>query len=240
MTIYHYRLSPPFIAKIAAIALLTGLVAGEFRPAIAKDEKAPAEGDINTKTSRVYIYVGKVGLGHEHAIAGQVKAGIIHFGAKSDAGEIVFDMPTFVADSAASRKYLGLQGTTAASTAKEVTANMLGADVLDVRKYPTATFKIASALPLKKRTDNAHPLYRLEGEFTLHGVTRPLQLDAEILEQDDGIRVRGSFGIRQTTFGIRPYSKAFGAVGVTDELSIHGDIILAKAPVAAGRDRDQK
>lgn len=240
MTGTRCRWPVPSFVRVAVFALLTGFFSCEFRLASAKDEKAPAEGEIDTKSSRVYIYVGKVGLGHEHAIVGQIKTGAIYFGAKSDAGEIVFDMPTFVADTAAARKYLGLTGTTAASTAKEVTTNMRGADVLDVRKYPTATFKIASALPLRKRSENDHPFYRLEGEFTLHGVTRPLKLDAEVIEQDDGLRVRGSFAIRQTAFGIQPFKKAFGAVGVTDELSIYGDVILAKPPAAAGRGRERK
>ena len=38
----------------------------------------------------------------------------------------------------------------------------------------------------------------------------------------------GGFAILQTQYGIRPFSKAFGAVGVTDQLTIHG--VLSVTP----------
>ena len=41
--------------------------------------------------------------------------------------------------------------------------------------------------------------------------------------------MRGSFRIKQTDYGIRPYSKAFGAVSVADELRIFGEIWLGAA-----------
>lgn len=227
-------------AWLPTLALLAGLLAAESRPIRAAEGKNGSEKEVNVEASRVYIYVGKVGLGHEHGVVGRVKSGVILLGASSQAGEIVFDMPSFIADTAEARKYLGLEGETPASRQKEVTANMVGADVLDVRKHPTATFKIASAMPLKKQSDAGHPLYRLAGEFSLHGVKRPLKLDVEVIEQTGGVRVRGSFEIRQTDYGIEPYSKAFGAVGVTDELTIYGEILLGRPHVAAGRGRERK
>jgi hypothetical protein len=48
-------------------------------------------------------------------------------------------------------------------------------------------------------------------------------------ERPEGLRVRGNFSILQTQYGIRPYSKAFGAVGVADRLTIYGDIQLEAA-----------
>ncbi|HUY88345.1 MAG TPA: YceI family protein [Pirellulales bacterium] len=225
-------------ARISTLALLAGLLVAASRPVRAEEGQVRGEKEVNVEASRVYIFVGKVGLGHEHGVVGRVKSGSILLGAKSQAGEIVFDMPSFVADTAEARKYLGLEGETPASRQKEVTANMVGADVLDVRKFPTATFKIASALPLKNKSDAGNPLYRLAGEFTLHGVKRPLKLDAEVIAQSGGARIRGSFKILQTDYGIEPFSKAFGAIGVTDELAIHGEILLGRPRVAASRGRE--
>jgi polyisoprenoid-binding protein YceI len=68
----------------------------------------------------------------------------------------------------------------------------------------------------------------LDGKFTLHGVTRNLKLIAEVTEATQRNHLRASFTIKQTDFGITPYSKAFGAVGVTDELKIYGEIDVAK------------
>ncbi|QDV50033.1 YceI family protein [Gimesia fumaroli] len=185
-------------------------------------------GEVNTKTSRVFTFVGKTGFGHEHAVIGEIKTGTLNLGARSNAGKIVFDMTTWKADTPEARKYIGLKGTTSASTQKDVNANMLGSSVLDVRKYPTATFEITSAVPVKQNAPTGKSFYQLDGKFTLHGVTRNLRLIAEVTDKNQQNHVRTSFSIKQTHFGITPYSKAFGAVGITDELKIYGELDVAR------------
>jgi len=192
------------------------------------DQNESTTGQINTTTSRVYTYVGKTGFGHEHAVIGKVKSGSLTLGSNNNAGKIVFDMTTWKADTAEARHYLGLKGTTSASTQNEVNANMLGAGVLNIKNYPTASFEIVSALPLKQRGPTGKIFYQLNGKFTLHGVTRKLRFIAEVTEKNYQQHLRGSFTIKQTDFGITPFSKAFGAVGVTDELKIYGEIDLTK------------
>lgn len=194
----------------------------------AEPQKTLAAGEVDPTISRAYIFVGKTGLGHEHAVVGAVRSGKIDLGAEKDAGEVVFDMRTFTADSPEARQYIGLGGATAASTRQEVTANMLGPSVLDAGRFPTATFKVSSAMPLKQPNRNGKSQYQLDGKFTLHGVTQPLRLIVEADEVQGKVHLRGSFAIFQTSFGIRPFSKAFGAVGVTDQLTIHGDLWLGK------------
>ncbi len=189
-------------------------------------EKPPAEpGQIDLTRSRVYVYVDKSGLGHEHGVEGKIKSGAIQIGAKADAGTIEFDMTSFVADTDRARKYVGLEGSTAASTRQQVNKNMLGPDVLDVRKYPTAVFTIESAL--QKKTKQGKPVVELKGDFTLHGQTRALTLIAQPVQKDGQWNLRGDFSIRQTDFGITPYSAALGTVGVADQLKIFGDLWLA-------------
>ncbi|MCA9006563.1 MAG: YceI family protein [Planctomycetaceae bacterium] len=208
------------IACLCAISLcLCGTVSAQ---------NSQRTGEINTTSSRVYTYVGKTGFGHEHAVIGEIKSGIIQLGAAHNAGEIVFNMTTWKADTPQARQYIGLKGTTSASTQSEVNANMLGAGVLNVRKYPTSTFKISSALPLKQQSSNGKTLYQLDGTFTLHGTSRKIRVIAEVSETNQQQHLRGSFLIKQTDFGITPFSKAFGAVGVTDELKIYGDIYLTR------------
>ncbi|MCA9067835.1 MAG: YceI family protein [Planctomycetaceae bacterium] len=191
-------------------------------------KKGLAAGEVDPRISRAYIFVGKTGFGHEHGVVGAVQSGTIDLGATQNAGEIVFNMRSFSADTPEARRYVGLQGTTDASTRQQVTANMLGASVLDVGRFPTATFKIASAVLTKNKSRSGKPQYQLDGKFTLHGETQPLRLIAEADEVQGKVHLRGSFAIFQTSFGIRPFSKAFGAVGVTNQLTIHGDIWLGK------------
>ena len=207
-------------ASRAALTAITLLVASTISLA-----QQPAQVDL--ARSRAYVRVGKTGLGHEHGAEGRLKAGALMLGAQANAGELVFDLPTFVADQAASRAYVGLAGETDASTASQVTANMLGGEVLNVAKFPTATFRVRSSLPAAKRQASEPTSFELDGDFTLHGVTKPLRVIAVAEEANGAIHLRGQFAVRQTQFGITPYSRAFGAVGVADELKIWGDLWLA-------------
>jgi len=189
------------------------------------DQTQAEPGAVDLKRSRIYVYVDKTGLGHEHGIEGKVKSGAIQLGAQARAGTIEFDMTSFTADTDRARKYVGLEGSTAESTRQQVNKNMLGADVLNVRKFPTATFNIESAL--HKKTKQGKQVVELKGEFTLHGKTRALTLLAQPSQKDGHWNLRGDFSIRQTDFGITPYSAALGTVGVADQLKIFGDLWIA-------------
>lgn len=184
-------------------------------------------GTIDPAASRVFALVDKTGLGHQHGVEGRVREGHLQLGAAHDAGLLVFDMATFVADTPTARRFVGLEGTTSESTQRQVTANMLGPAVLDVGHFPTAQFQIDSAQRIERPSRRGNPQYVLGGRFTLHGVSRPLRMTAEVIEDAHGTRIRGGFVIRQTDFGITPFTKAFGAVGVADRLTIWGDLRFA-------------
>jgi len=222
------RLRCVLLALAATFVLLEPdrCLAVDGRPATAAPTTF-APGQIDSRTSRVFILVGKTGLGHEHGVEGRIKGGSLALGATAGAGQIVFDATTFQADTPEARQYVGLEGTTDASTQRQVNANMLGADVLDVRRYPTATFKVDSILRLRAPKADAPPQYQLEGEFTLHGTTKKLKLVAEATPASGFVRLRGKFSILQSDYGITPYSKAFGAIGVADSLTIWGDLWVA-------------
>jgi polyisoprenoid-binding protein YceI len=190
--------------------------------------KTTAAGEVDLMRSRVYTRVGKTGLGHEHGVVGLLKSGTVQLGAKSAAGRLVFDMTSFAADTDEARKYVGLDGTTAEGTRKQVNDNMLGADVLNVKQFPTATFEIESAQATGKTSSGGNPLYVLRGKFTLHGAARPLSVTVEAAEVKGGVHVRGNFSILQTEYGMKPYTAALGAVGVADKLTIFGDLLVTK------------
>lgn len=190
---------------------------------------APAPGGIDTEASRAYVLVDKRRLGHKHGVEGRIKEGTIRLGAMRDAGKIVFDMATFVADTPASRKYVGLDGEIKQSEQDEVTATMTGTATLDVAAHPTATFDIKSATLLTAKSADGDPQYELDGELTLHGKKNPLKVTAEVEDERDGkVRLVGQFTIKQTDFGIKPYSAVGGLVAVADALKIWGDIWIVK------------
>jgi polyisoprenoid-binding protein YceI len=185
---------------------------------------------IDLQLSRVYIRVGKTGLGHEHGVEGRLASGNIQLGATQDAGELVFDMSTFIADTRNSRTHVGLAGETDAAMQKKVNSNMRGPDVLDVSKHPRAVFRIRSAKLRNAAKPGDAPTYDLEGQFTLHGVTQPLRVVAAVTSAEGQTGLRGRFAILQSEYGITPYSAALGAVGVADKLDILGDLWMVSAP----------
>ncbi|MEZ6086998.1 MAG: YceI family protein [Pirellulaceae bacterium] len=197
--------------------------AQQAKPAPAIYEPA----DVQTKASRVYVFVDKTGLGHQHGVEAMLGDSTLRLGATNNAGQLVFDMASFRADTAAARKYVGLSGTTDESTRAAVDENMKGSAVLDVSRYPTATFDVTSAEPIGQTSKKGMPLYQLVGQFTLHGVKRPLNVAVEVEQTQGWLHLRGNFAIKQTDFGITPFSKAFGAIGVADELKIYGDLYVA-------------
>jgi polyisoprenoid-binding protein YceI len=215
--------------------ILAASVAIEVKAAVADDDVVPASGvvksestsgDVDVNRSRVYAFVGKTGFGHEHGVVGRLKSGSIRLGASQKAGQLEFDLTSFVADTPEARRYVGLHGETDSSTQEQVTANMLGKYVLDTQQYLTATFTIDSALPVSGNLPNGAKRYQLDGQFTLHGATRPVRIVAQAQSASGVVRLRGAFTMLQTDYNITPFSKALGAVGVTDRLKIFGDILI--------------
>ncbi len=199
-------------------------------------------GDVYLPGSRVYAFVSKTGFGHEHGVVGQLLPSKLRLDAQQDAGQLNFDMRTFAADSDLARKYVGLAESTPPATQREVNTNMLGTAVLDAGRFPTASFAVHSAARIAQPGPRGMPQYQIGGDFTLHGVTRPIQIVAEAEEQQGWTHLRGGFILVQSQFGITPFTKAFGAVGVADEVKVYGDLwiarerqVVAAAPAPANR-----
>ncbi|MCE9631051.1 MAG: YceI family protein [Planctomycetia bacterium] len=237
MLIAPHTLSAATALCRAACGLLAVAVLGMNSPAFALQPAAPAlapaPGNVDLATSRVYVFVGKTGLGHNHAVIGNLQAGTIQLDAADRAGFLVFDMRTFTADTTDARKVLGLEGETDPGTQKQVNANMLGPEVLDVARHPTATLEIRSALRSPRAGAAGKTPYDLTGTFTLHGVARPVTIPIEAEVVGGIIRLQGGFAVKQTDYGMKPYAKFGGVVGVADELKIYGDIRLVAGPSGA-------
>jgi len=209
-------------------------------PATAPAQITYEVGDVYLPNSRAYVFVSKTGFGHEHGVVGRIKQGRINLDAAGEAGILVFDMASFTADTPEGRKFVGLQETTDTSTQQQVTANMRGAAVLDVAQHPTATFTIKQVAKLPEASPHGMVQFKLAGDFALHGVTRPIQVVAEVEERNGWTHLRGGFTMLQSQFGITPFKKALGAVGVADQLSVWGDIWIAKQRQVAAAPTTQR
>jgi polyisoprenoid-binding protein YceI len=204
------------------------LAAGAAVPARAR-EKGRAH-EVDAKASRITVKVGTATrLGHEHGVEGNLKSGTLNLGG---GGELVFDMTSLTADNPEVRKRVGLESKPVSETeAEKVTETMRGDKVLDVAQYPTATYRITSITPLDKQAAGEPGAYRLEGTFNLHGTEQKLLVKAraERGDREGELKLTGTFTLRQTDFGIKPFSAAGGLARVADDLEVTGEFVLKPA-----------
>jgi polyisoprenoid-binding protein YceI len=96
-------------------------------------------------------------------------------------------------------------------------------EVLETAKYPEILFRSTSVSASK--TGDGKYQARIAGEVTLHGVTRPLTIPAQLEFEPSVLRARGGFSLKQSSFGIKPVSVAGGSVKVKDELKFTFEIV---------------
>jgi polyisoprenoid-binding protein YceI len=105
--------------------------------------------------------------------------------------------------------------------------HLKGADFFDAAKYPTLTFKSTS---VKKVADKK---YKIMGDLTMHGVTKPLTLDATIIgpvtmegrngkQEKVGLKVSGT--LKRTDFGVG----SSGGATVSEEVELKANGEFAK------------
>jgi polyisoprenoid-binding protein YceI len=71
-------------------------------------------------------------------------------------------------------------------------------------------------------------LASLNGELTLHGVTRDQPMSARVWLNGDMLRATGDFSVRQSDYEIRPVSAVGGTIKLKDELKLTFDISARK------------
>ncbi|MEA2671262.1 MAG: hypothetical protein QOG45_1482 [Chloroflexota bacterium] len=80
----------------------------------------------------------------------------------------------------------------------------------------TVSFKAAS---IESSGDGK---FTVNGELTIAGTTRPVRLDLT----QNGDRVSGRVSLRQSDFGIKPFSAMLGALKVADPVDVEVDVKL--------------
>ena len=90
---------------------------------------------------------------------------------------------------------------------------MLRAEVLDADAHPT--IKLQSV-----RVGGSAPELQITTRITIKGVARDVLVPATVAMEGNQLRASGEFDIRQTDFGIKPFSIGLGALEVQDRLHI--------------------
>jgi polyisoprenoid-binding protein YceI len=174
---------------------------------------------VATNGSTLTIFVGKSGalkgLGHEHIVAVKSFSGEAHIpsnalGGASFALEIDAGSLSVIDEGISDKDRMEIESS-------------MKSKVLDVSRFPKIRFQSDSITNIKPTTNGQTAL--LNGHFTLHGVTNQVTVPAAITITPEQLRVSGDVKIKQTDFGIKPYSTAGGTVKVRNELKIRFSVI---------------
>jgi polyisoprenoid-binding protein YceI len=187
---------------------------------------------IDPSNSHVLIQVGKEGMfgfaGHAHEVLAPGVSGRVSV----EPNDLQRSTVSLEFNAAALK--VSEKGEPAADV-PQVQQVMLSEQVLDVKRFPTVAFR-------SRRVSAAPPTVKgaavvIEGDITLHGVTRPLTIHASATVQADRLTARGTFVIKQTDFGIRPVTAGGGTVKVKDEVQVEFVLEARRSGSAPGSAR---
>lgn len=170
--------------------------------------------------SSFWVFVGKAGLfsalAHDHEI-----------GVKSFSGRIV--VPEAGASGGALE--LDIEAKSLAVLDKKVSEedrkkifDAMHNDVLESSKHQKITFKSVSVGDLKQ-TGNDSYSFTLSGDLTLHGVTKRIAVPVALMITPEQLRAAGKYTLKQTDYGIKPYSAAGGTIKVKNEVVVNFNIV---------------
>lgn len=95
---------------------------------------------------------------------------------------------------------------------------VLHEEVLASKQHPTIKFRSTSITNVQKSGDNRS--FTLHGDLTLRGVTRRVAFPVKVTINGHQLRATGEENIKQTDFGITPYSGGLGTIKIGDQLKV--------------------
>jgi polyisoprenoid-binding protein YceI len=173
---------------------------------------------VDPGASLVAVTVRRAGLmarlGHDHVVASRTLAGYVAPGAgRADvsfrADQMSVDEPQLLRDA-------GIATQPSAQAVEGTRKNMLG-PALEAQRYPVVTLhaeRLAGG--------------RLRIAVTLHGATRWLELPAAVQVDAAQVSASGTARLKQTDFGITPFSAGGGLLSVQDELEVRYHIVARR------------
>jgi len=98
--------------------------------------------------------------------------------------------------------------------------------VLHPDQYPDITFQSTNVI-VKSSAASRYEV-RIDGNLTLHGVTKPITIPAVVTLNGDNLRAVGEFSIDRDDFNVKATSAFHGLVRVDDDVKFEFDIVGRK------------
>jgi polyisoprenoid-binding protein YceI len=177
--------------------------------------------DVDPVQTSISIRVYRAGplarLGHNHVITTAGESGVAWRGSAPAASGFELRVPvrSLVVDDPAARANAGPDfAVDVPASAREGTyQNLMRPEVLDVERFPEIIVR-SNGLAGTWASPTAI------ADVTLKGQTRRVEVPLEIALDGDSLEARGALRIRQSEFGMTPFSVAGGAIQVADELDV--------------------
>lgn len=196
--------------------------------------------EVDTARSEIAVVVFKGGaasmLAHDHVVrAARWQATLdVSVDPVALAADVRVDATGLEIDEPDARARHGLDGALSDADRAQVRATMLGAGQLDVARYPEIRFTAAEIRFTAADARGAAGAagdgdFRLAGELHLHGRTKRVSLPLAIARDGDAFTARGRVRVKQSDFGITPYSAFLGAVRTQDEVEIVFTLVAVPA-----------
>jgi polyisoprenoid-binding protein YceI len=120
---------------------------------------------------------------------------------------------------------LAVTGDTSDKDRNEINRKM-HEEVLESDSYPSIAF--GSTHGSASQTGEGQYWVALNGQLTLHGVTRPHAVSGRVSLEGDMLRATGEFSVLLSDYEIRPVSAVGGAVKLKDEIKLSFTISARK------------
>jgi hypothetical protein len=177
--------------------------------------------EIDAARSQVVIEVRRAGtlaqLGHDHVIASHDVHGFL--APDERRADLYLPLDRLAVDEHALRAESGFEGEPPEAAIAGTRENMLSRFHVD--QYPNALIAV-------RRVDAGETGVELDVSITLNGATRTTQILAQIERTGNEMSVTGHLDVRQTEFGIAPYSILGGALQVDDKVAIRFEIVARR------------
>jgi len=168
--------------------------------------------------SRFDVKTGKAGLfgflGHDHVIHARAFSGrVVYYPGTPASSHVAITVPA---------ESLDVLTPPDTEEIRKVTAAMR-TEVLQVDRFPEMTFASRSVAP----TDSG---FHIELEVTMHGAARDVPVDLNVEMRADTLRAAGTFSVKQTDFGMRPFRGGpGGSVKVADRVTFDFEAVAVRA-----------
>ncbi len=201
-----------------SIITLVGLLLLSFAVAAQTKGKKTSTYNIVAAESSLTVFVAKDGalarMAHDHNIGVKSFSGRVTVPASgANAGILELD---------ADARSLVILDQISAKDKAEITNNMNNS-VLESAKFPKITFRSTSLTNFTQNGNNAN--FTVNGNLTLHGATKRIAIPVSVAQTGSNLRATGQYTLRQTDFGIKPYSAFLGAIKVKNEVVIKFNIV---------------